>query len=113
MNPNSEQMKSAVRWLLTSIGTVTGLYGTVSESLVVTIAGVATLLLPLIWGWLTHTQTNAVAVVTNIAKDPTSPVKGIVTTNNPAGIELALSIPGSQIAAAGTNEAERMASGFG
>lgn len=63
-----------------------------------------------IWSALTHRQSNAVAVVAQIAKDPTSAVKGVVTEPTAAGRELAASIPGPQVAAAGTHEAAQMTS---
>lgn len=61
-------------------------------------------------GLFVHTQTNAVAVVKEIAKDPTSPVAGIVTANNAAGLNLsyAMNDP-SVVAPAGTVAASTIA----
>lgn len=61
-------------------------------------------------GMVVHTQSNAVAVVKEIAKDPTSPVAGIVTTDNIAGRNLASTMNDpSVIAPAGTVAASTIA----
>lgn len=54
------------------------------------------------------TQKGLVADVTEIAKQPDSPVKAVITENTPAGLALASSIPGPVIPA-GTVQAEMVA----
>lgn len=54
------------------------------------------------------TQTNAIKAVVEMAKDPASPVQGVITTNDGAGKALAASIVGP-IVAAGSNSATELA----
>lgn len=49
-----------------------------------------------------------IAAVAEIAKDPDSPVKGIVTSNSAEGKALANSIPGATVASAGTVAADNL-----
>jgi hypothetical protein len=109
MNPNKEQINSAIRWLVTVFGA--GIAGWLAHSGYVTAQQVTDALnspafLSLafsmasgIIGLIAHTQKNAVAVVTAIAADPNSPVVGIVTTNTPEGRAMA-SVPHAEIAVA-------------
>lgn len=120
MRPNKEQLKSLLRALgATFSGLIAGYFagkgwadaGTVTGILTSeTFASLAASAIFGIWGMFVHTEKNATAVVVEIAKDPASPVKTVITTDTPAGHELAESIPGPQIAAAGTREAVAMAS---
>ena len=118
-NPNPEQIKSAVRWLVTAFGA--GFAGWLAHSGYVTAGqvtdalnspafmGLAVAVISGIFGLLTHTQSNAVAVVTKIAADPTSPVVGVVTANTAEGRALADSLPHEEIKAAGTAGATAIA----
>jgi hypothetical protein len=116
---NQEQLKSGVRWIIATFGGVIAgwfaakgwftidqvtsvLNSPTTVSVIVSIAS-------LIWGLLTHTQTNAVAVVDTIAKQPDSPVKAVVTEPTIAGRELADSIPGNTTVVAGTQAAANLA----
>src|ERR1700754_5185942 len=92
---NQEQVKSAVRWLIASFGPVIIQHGYASAGTLEIAGGVIVSLAPLIWGMLTHTQQNAVAVVDTIAKQPDSPVKAVVTEATEAGREMANALPGS------------------
>jgi hypothetical protein len=117
MNP--EQAKSSVRWAVATFGG--GIAGFAAgkgwasadtvmallNSEMFTSAAVAAV--PLIWGLFTHTQSNAVAVVDAIAKDPASPVKGVVVENTAAGRDLAKEMPGSTTVVAGTFDAKQIA----
>jgi hypothetical protein len=67
------------------------------ELIGVVISGVTSLLT-----LLAHTHQAAVATVAQIAADPKSSVVGVVTTNDPAGNQLALSIPQPTVAPATT-----------
>lgn len=112
---NQEQIKSAVRWLVGLAGgflvgkgwvkadQVTAL---LSNEAVIGGLGAAGVL---VWGMFTHTQANAVAVVDTIAKDPESPVKGVVMTNTVEGRALANDMPGSTTVVAGSTGAKEIA----
>lgn len=118
---NAEQVKSAVRWLVSFIGGFVVAKGWIkadqltvllsNEAVMGALAGGGVL----IWSMLTHTQANAVAVVDTIAKDPASPVKAVITTNTTAGRDLARALdtefgPNSKTTVvAGTPEATAVA----
>ena len=63
----------------------------------------------LVWGMFTHTQTNAVAVVDTIAKQPDSPVKAVVVEPTAEGKALAETMPGNTTVVAGTVAAASVA----
>lgn len=107
--PNAEQVKSAVRWIITTLGPILVSYGLIDESTLSVVGGAILSLTPLIWSMFTHTQTNAIAVVDAMAKDPTTPVLGVITAPTAAGRALAESIPGSTVVPAGTPAAEKIA----
>jgi putative heme iron utilization protein len=72
-------------------------------------SGVVLSLVPLAWSMFVHTQTNAVAVVDAIAKQPNSAVKAVVTESTVAGRELAESMPGNTTVVAGSSAAAAVA----
>ncbi len=111
---NQEQVKSAVRWLVSTFGAAFAgffvgkgwftaeqvlefLNSEVFMSVVVSLVG-------LIWGFFVHTRTNAVAVVKDIPE-----VAGVVTAPTPAGVALASAVPGDSVAPAGTRQAATIA----
>ncbi len=117
---NQEQIKSAIRWMVTMFGA--GAAGWMAHTGFMTsqqamdilnspvFLSIATPIAMGIWSLFTHTQANAVQVVKEIAKDPTSPVAGIVTTDNVAGRELANSMDAPAVVApAGTVAASTIA----
>lgn len=106
---NAEQVKSAVRWMIATFGPIIISHGYASASTLEMIGGAVVSLIPLIFSMLNHTQSNAVAVVATIAEDPTSPVKGVVTTNTAEGRALARDTPSDTIVTAGTPEATAIA----
>jgi hypothetical protein len=106
---NQEQVLSFVRWLQATIGPLLIANGYVSASTLQMVSGVVISLVPLAWSMFVHTQTNAVAVVAALAKDPASPVKAIVTDPSLAGRELAKAMPSSTTFVAGTQAAETAA----
>lgn len=118
MNP--EMLKGQLRSLLIGVaGLVGGWFaakGWITTEQVTAIlsspvaAALATMAAGFIWSAVTHTETNAVAVVNDIAKRPDSAVRGIITEPTHAGSELAASLPGPTVQA-GTVEAKRIASG--
>jgi len=117
MNP--EIMKGQLRSLLiAAAGMVVGWFayrGWISAERAMDIltgpvlGAMATMATGFIWSGLTHRQDNAVAVVDAMAKDPASPVKGVIVEATIAGRDLANSIPGSTVVMAGTHEATTIA----
>lgn len=117
---NQEQVKSAIRSLITTFGGVIAgwfaakgwftidqvtsvLNSPTTISILASIAAGA-------WGLVAHTQKNAVAVVDTIAKQPDSPVKAVVTEPTDAGRALADALPGNTTVVAGTTAAAAKAS---
>jgi hypothetical protein len=121
MNP--EQAKSSVRWAVSAFGGaaagfVAGRGWASAETVMAVLTSevfmsAVAALIPLIWSMFRHTQAGAVAVVDTIAKDPESPVKGVVLTNTVAGRDLAAAIPGSTTVLAGTHDAKVIATAPG
>lgn len=119
MTPNIEQVKSALRWLITTFGgVVAGWFaakGWFTIDQVTSVLNSPTTISILasvaagIWGLVTHTQTNAVTIVDTIAKQPDSPVKAVITRPTEAGQELASAMPGNTTVVAGSQAAEVMA----
>jgi len=58
---------------------------------------------------LSHTQKGSVAVVDAMAKDPASPVKGVVAKDTVAGRNMADAMPGDTTMPAGTLGATQIA----
>jgi hypothetical protein len=104
---NQEQVKSAVRWFITTFGAGIVNHGWASSSTLETIGGAVVAATPFVWSMFTHTQANAVAVVDTIAKQPDSPVKLVVTEPTEAGRDLANSLPGNTTVVAGSGAATR------
>jgi|SRR5882724_6214525 len=110
MNP--EQVKSAVRWLITMFGGVVagwfaakGWFTIDQVTSVLNSPTTLSLIVSIvvgIWGLFVHTQTNAIAVVDTIAKQPDSPVKAVITEPTPDGRDLAASLPGNTTVVAGS-----------
>lgn len=120
MTVNPEVIKSAIRWTITTFGALAAGWfahsGYITADQVMGIlnspvfASIAFSVISGVMGLFVHTQANAVAVVKEIAKDPASPVAGIVTTNNTEGRELANKINDpAVIAPAGTVAASMIA----
>lgn len=102
---NAEQVKSIVRWFSATIGPFLISHGYISAGNLELAGGVVISIAPLIWSMFVHTQTNAVAVVDTIAKQPDSPVKAIITEPTQEGRALAASLPGTTTVVAGTTVA--------
>jgi hypothetical protein len=116
---NAEQVKGSIRWFVATFGgAIAGFVagkGWVSADTVmqalsseVFISAAASIAVG-IWGLFVHTQQNAVAVVGAIAADPTSAVKGVVTSNTPEGVALANSVAGTTVVPAGSTQATEIA----
>lgn len=119
MAPNIEQVKSLLRWLITTFGggiagffvakgwfTIDQVTSVLNSP--VLISTVASIIVG-IWGLVTHTQTNAVKVVDDIAKNPDSPVKAIITEPTVEGHALASSIASDTTVIASTPKAQEIA----
>lgn len=106
---NVQQVLSAVRWAFATFGPLLVSHGYVGSSTLEMVSGALVSLIPLVWGLFAHTQAAAVATVDAIAKEVGSPVAGVVTANNPAGVALAASLPGPQTVPAGTMAAAQLA----
>jgi hypothetical protein len=105
---NTEQLKSGVRWVIATFGPFLIAHGYATSGTLELAGGVLVSLAPLIWGLFVHTETNAVAVVDTIAKQPDSPVKAVVMEPTTAGRDIAASIPGNTTVVAGTQAAAAM-----
>ena len=119
MTPNTQQIKSALRWLITVFGaTLAGWFaskGWINEqqftaainspaffSFMVSAIG-------LILSLITHKETNTIAVVDAMAKDPLSPVKGVIVEPTVAGSAIVEEMPGTTTVLAGSTEAAKLA----
>jgi len=89
--------------LVASTGQLGDLFGPTVTKYVVSAAGIGVSMLSGIGAILTGQQQQVQAVV-DMAKDPKSPVQGVVTTATPEGKALAQSIPGP-IFTAGSDKA--------
>ncbi len=111
-----EQVKSQIRvWLTGLAGVVLGWFaskGWINEAsisailnspVVVAVLGMAA---TAVWSWFSNTDKALVAKVDALAKDPTSPVKGVIVTNSAAGHELT---SGTTVVAAGSPQATDLA----
>jgi hypothetical protein len=103
---NTEQLKSAVRWLIATFGPFLIAHGYASSGTLELAGGVLVSLAPLIWGMFTHTETNAVLVVDTLAKKQDSPVKAVILEPTVAGRELADALPGNTTVVAGSTAAQ-------
>jgi hypothetical protein len=116
---NVEQAKSAVRWFVSTFGgMIAGWFMakgwfTIDQVMSVlnspTVLSLAASLVVGVWGLFVHTQTNAVAIVDTLAKQPDSGVKAVVTEPTAAGKALAVAMPGNTTVVAGTVAAAEVA----
>jgi hypothetical protein len=116
---NEEQAKSAVRSVITAAGGIVigwfaskGWHLSPDDTKNITallqspeFIGVLLSASGALWGHLTHTQTNAVAVVDAIAKQPDSPVKAVIMEATVEGVKAAQELPGNTTVVAGSTAA--------
>lgn len=62
-----------------------------------------------LWSQVTKTEAAKVAMVDALAKDPESPVKGVVVESTLAGRDLKAANPGGAVVLAGTHDAQVIA----
>jgi hypothetical protein len=102
---NQEQAKSFARWIVATFGPFLIAHGYTQSTLEMW-AGIFVSAAPLIWSMFVHTESNAVAVVDQLAKEASSPVLAVVVAPNQAGQDLAKSMPGNTTVVAGTQQAQ-------
>lgn len=117
--PNTEQIKSSVRWLITTFGAGTAGwfaakgYFSVQDGLALlnspAFLSASVAVIGWILGLFDHTEKKQVAAVDALAKEPNSPVQGVVTAPTPEGKALADAMPGNTTAPAGTQAAAEIA----
>jgi hypothetical protein len=115
---NAEQIKSAIRWFVATFGgMIAGWFAakgwfTVDQVLTVlnspTVIATAASLIAGAWGLVTHSKSNAVAIV-----DAMPEVAGVVTKPTVGGVALAKAVPSATVTPAGTTAARSLASGSG
>lgn len=118
VSPNAEQIKSVVRWAVASFGGavagfIAGKGWATSDQVIAVVSsdeflqgvGAIATVLAAIWGIFVHRQANAVKVASEIPH-----VAAVITSNTPAGKELAATIPGPGVVVAGTVAAKAVAS---
>lgn len=91
--------------LVASTGQLNDLLGPQVTKYIVSLAGLLMSILSGISAIVTGANQQVKDVVA-MAKDPNSPVQGIITTNSPEGKALAQSIPGPIVTAGGTSAIE-------
>lgn len=109
---SQEQIMGLLRQILPVLGTLLVSLGVVKQgtwdsffTLILTIAGPLMIVASAVWSTVDKTQAALVAKVDALAKEPASPVLGVVMANNIEGRELAESLPGKTTVVAGSNEA--------
>lgn len=118
---NQEQLKSTLRTFIAMFGGAIAGWAahsgwiTADQVLAIlnseTFLGLAVAVAGGVWGLFVHKQSNAVAIVAAMKKDPESPVKGVVVEPTEAGRKLVKEIDGSAVVAAGTPQAKDLAMG--
>lgn len=100
--PSQEQLLAQLRILLAAIGAILTTLGVVTGAewdswvtMIFLYAGPGMMILGVVWSFVTNTRASLVKKVDDLAKDPTTPVVGVVVANTPEGRELAASIPGN------------------
>lgn len=93
-----------ITWLLTTAANK----GWITTSDVAVLAPALALLPAYLLGWWKNRPQSIANTVAALGKDPSSPIQGLITTNNQAGRELAAATPGP-VVSAGTPQAEQLA----
>lgn len=113
---SQEQILGLLRQILPVIGTVVttlGIttpdkFGAISATILI-IAGPIMIIISAIWSLITNTRSSMIAKIDTMAKDPASPVAGIIMSNTKEGKEIANNLPGVTTVVAGTSEATSIA----
>ncbi len=112
--PNPDQVKSLVRWIVSTFGgVIAGWFAakgwfTVDQVMTVlnspALAGAAASIVVAAWGLFAHTQANTVA-----AANAMPLVAGVITVPTVEGKALADSVPAATVAVAGSSAAQTVA----
>ena len=116
--PNSEQIKSAIRWLIatfgaavatyiaTKIGARTGDVLTIlnSDAIAQFLTFVVLSLLALVWGLISRSEKNVAAAASAMPN-----VAGVITKDTPQGAALAKAVPDPAVTQAGSAKAKAIA----
>ena len=104
----NDQLTAQIRQLLTTVGTIAGMLGFTGAvdgiNTALAIIGPAMVCISLGWSIYANLKTSIIASAKAIPE-----VKGVVTTNTVEGRALANSIPGSDVAPAGSTDAKVIA----
>jgi hypothetical protein len=113
---SQEQVMEQLKLLLPAIGSILTMLGIMTPAeyaswatAILGAIGPMFILGGMIWGVVDKTRASLIRKVDVIAKDPTSAVLGIVTTNNAEGRDLSASMDGNTTVTAGTPAAASMA----
>lgn len=102
------QLTAQIRQLLTTLGTIAGMLGYTGVAsgfdLILTIIGPAMVAASVVWSIYANLKSSVITQAKAIPE-----VKGVVTTNTAAGRDLANSIPGQDVAPAGSTDAKAIA----
>jgi hypothetical protein len=112
----NEQTSGQLRQLLQALGGIAMALGWLTTGQVeqwtqtiLQAAGPLAMLAGVIWSYKVNRPVDLVASVVNMAKDPQSPVKGVVVENTMAGRELKNDLGAEKIATAGSVDAKAIA----
>ena len=109
---SQEQWLGQLRILLPALGMLAVASGFMSQTLadlwvskLLIISGPLMIVVGSVWSAIDKTRASLVAKVDAMAKDPTSPVAGVIMTNTPDGRALAAGLPGNTTVVAGSPDA--------
>jgi hypothetical protein len=114
----NEQTSGQLRQLLQALGTLANTMGVVNLTtgqldmwinVAILVIGTVAQVGGFAWSYKVNRPVDLVASVVNLAKDPQSPVKGVVVENTMAGRELKSDIGADKIATAGSHDAKVIA----
>ena len=113
-----EQVEGQLRQILPIVGTIMTCLGLMKPetvgnwtAFILVTAGPVMIIASSVWSLIDKTRNSMVAKVDAMAKDPTSPVLGVIMAPTAEGKDLAASIPGSTTVVAGTSAANDMSKG--
>lgn len=112
----TEQISGQLRQLLQALGGMAIGLGWLTTGqvdfwlqVILQVGGPLAMLAGIAWSWWVNRPVALVASVDAMAKDPASPIKGVVVTNTTAGRDLARALHGTTTVIAGTPDAKQIA----
>ena len=116
LTPSQEQLMGQLRQILPVLGTLAVSFGLLKTedvgnviAIILNVTGAGMVIGSMAWSAYSNTRASMVAKVDAIAKEPSSPVVAVITTNTIEGRKLANSMPGTTTVPAGTLEAAKAA----